>query len=165
MKLQSLDDLLIYEMKDLLDAEKQLVKALPKLAKAASNPELGKALNEHLEQTKNQVKRLEQAFEMLESRPGRQSCAAMKGLIEEGNEMIQEDAGDEVRDAGLIACAQRVEHYEIAGYGCALTFAKKLGHSDVAALLEETLTEESTADKKLTNIAEKWVNQAAMKAA
>jgi ferritin-like metal-binding protein YciE len=165
MKLNTLDDLLIYEMKDLMDAEKQLVKALPKLAKAANNPELGKALDEHLEQTKNQVKRLEQAFEILESRPGRQSCAAMKGLIEEGNELLQEDAAMDVRDAGLIACAQRVEHYEIAGYGCAVTFAKRLGHRDVASLLEENLSEESAADKKLTQIAEKWVNESAKKAA
>lgn len=161
MKLQSLDDLLIYEMKDLLDAEKQLVKALPKLAKAASNPELEKAFTEHCEETKNQVKRLEQAFEILDSRPSRQSCAAMKGLIEEGQEMMEEDAESNVRDAGLIACAQRVEHYEIAGYGSAVTFAKKLGHDDVASLLQENLSEESTADKKLTRIAEKWVNQAA----
>lgn len=160
-KLESLQDLLIHEMKDLLDAEKQLVTALPKLAKAATNPELEKAFSEHCEVTKNQVKRLEQAFEILETKPARKSCAAMKGLIEEGNEMVQEKATDDVRDAGLIACAQRVEHYEIAGYGCAVAFAKKLGRDDVADLLKETLSEESSADKKLTKIAEKWINEEA----
>src|SRR5688572_1961541 len=131
MKLNSLEDLLHHELKDLYSAENQLVKALPKMAKAASNPELKAGFEEHLEQTKGHVDRLDQIAEQIGKKLGNHKCKAMEGLIEEGGDLIDEDADEAVRDAGLIGAAQRVEHYEIAGYGTARAFAEQLGLSDV----------------------------------
>jgi ferritin-like metal-binding protein YciE len=158
MKLSSLDDLLIYELKDLYSAEKQLLKALPKMAKAAWHEILAAGFEEHLEQTKVHVERLEQIGEILGKKLGGHKCVAMEGLIKEGAEIIGEDADDAVRDAGLIGSAQRVEHYEISGYGTARTLAEHLGHEEVARLLQETLNEEKATDKKLTELAETVVN-------
>ena len=154
MKVESLDQLLQEELRDIYDAEKQLVKAIPKMAKAASSPELQEALNEHLEVTKGQVERLEQVFEKLGTKARGKTCAGMKGLIAEGEEVIGQDASDELADLAIIGAAQRVEHYEIAAYGTARTFAERLGNEEVAELLQETLTEEEEADERLTEISE-----------
>ncbi len=161
MKLKTLEDLFVEQMRDIYDAEKQLVKALPKMAKAATSADLKTAFKNHLEETKGHVKRLEQVFELVGQKARGKSCAAMEGLIEEGKEMIEADAEHAVKDAGLIAAAQRVEHYEMAGYGCLHTWAKQLGHAEAADLLEKTLNEEKSADQKLTAIAESAVNVAA----
>jgi len=158
MKLHSLDDLLPEELRDLYSAENQILKALPKMAKAASNSELQHGFQEHLEQTKGHVQRLEQICESLDLSPKGKKCKAMEGLLEEGKEMMNEDADTDVKDAALIAAAQRVEHYEIAVYGCARTYARQLGHREAANLLDQTLHEESETDKKLTEIAENMVN-------
>ena len=158
MKLESLQDLLIHELKDLYSAETQIVKALPKMAKAASSEELRTAFEEHLEETKKQVERLEQIFERLGTSARGKKCKGMEGLLEEGKEIIEEDGEDMVKDAALISAAQHVEHYEIAGYGCARTFASLLGQEEIAELLQETLDEEGAADKKLTEIAESAIN-------
>ena len=158
MALNSLRDLLVTELKDLYNAENQLLKALPKMAKAASSPDLKAAFTEHLEVTRRQVERLETIFADLGTSPKGKKCKAMEGLVEEGKEVIDEDGDPAVKDAALIAAAQRVEHYEIAGYGCARTFAQLLGHANAAALLQETLTEEGDADKKLTALAETVIN-------
>jgi ferritin-like metal-binding protein YciE len=155
----SLTTLLIEQVKDLYDAEKRLTKAIPKLAKASTNEELQAALEAHLGETEEQVARLEQIFELLEERPKAKPCEGMKGLIEEGNEHAKEDYDDDdLRDAMIIGSAQRVEHYEIAGYGTAIAHARLLGLDDVVELLEETLAEEKAADQKLTDIAESLVN-------
>ena len=154
MKLNTIEDLLHHELKDLYSAENQLVKALPKMAKAATNPELKAGFEEHLEQTRGHVERLNQAAESLGIKLTGHKCKAMEGLVEEGSELISEDAEDFVRDAGLIGAAQRVEHYEIAAYGTARTLAEKLGHNDIADLLEQTLEEEKATDVKLTEIAD-----------
>ena len=156
--MNSLHELLIEEMKDLYSAENQLLKALPKMAKAASAPELKEAFTSHLEETRGQVERLEEIFEELEASPRGKKCKAMEGLIEEGKELIDEDADPSVKDAGLIGAAQKVEHYEIAGYGTARTIAELLGHDEIAKLLQETLDEEGMADKKLTDLAESVIN-------
>jgi ferritin-like metal-binding protein YciE len=153
MKLEGLQDLYIAELKDLYSAENQLVKALPKMAKAASSPELRAAFEEHLEETRGQVDRLGKVFKELSDSPKGKKCKAMEGLIEEGSEMMEEDAPPEVMDAALIAAAQRVEHYEIAGYGTVRTYAELLGFAKAAKLLQETLDEESAADTKLTELA------------
>jgi ferritin-like metal-binding protein YciE len=158
MALNSLHDLYVEELKDLFSAETQLVKALPKMAKAATAPELRTAIEEHLEETKGQVERLETIFRELDESPKGKKCKAMEGLIEEGGELIAERGHGSVRDAGLIAAAQRVEHYEIAGYGTVRTFANLLGYEEAAALLQETLDEEANADKKLTELAETIIN-------
>ena len=158
MKLESLQELLVDELKDLYSAETQLVKALPKMAKAASSPELKAAFEEHLEETKGQVDRLVTIFEQLEGSPKGKKCKAMEGLIEEGSEVIEAEGEDSVKDAALICAAQKVEHYEMAGYGCARTFATLLGLNEVADLLQETLDEEGNADKKLTELAETVIN-------
>lgn len=158
MSLDSLHDLYVNELKDLYNAENQLVKALPKLAKAAANPDLKAAFEEHLEVTRAQVERLEQIFERLGVSPKGKKCKAMEGLVEEGKEVIEEKGTAAVRDAALIAAAQRVEHYEMAGYGCVRTFARLLGDEQAATLLQETLNEEAEADKKLTELAETVVN-------
>jgi ferritin-like metal-binding protein YciE len=152
MKLESLRDLYIDELKDLYNAEHQLLKALPKMAKAASTKDLKQAFESHLKETKGQVDRLTQIFTALKVRPTGKKCKAMEGLVEEGSEMIDEDAEPEVKDAGLIAAAQRVEHYEMAGYGCVRTYAKLLGETKAATLLQQTLDEEGAADKKLTQL-------------
>ncbi len=153
MSLDSLHALLVNELKDLYSAETQLLKALPKMAKAAASPELRTAIQEHLTETERQVERLESIFEQLESSAKGKKCKAMAGLIEEGKEIIDEDGEDAVKDAALIGAAQKVEHYEIAGYGTTRTFAQLLGLDDIANLLQETLEEESAADEKLTEIA------------
>ena len=158
MKMESLQELLSHELSDLLSAENQLVKALPKMAKAAASPELKAAFEEHLEETKGQVERLSSVFEKLGESPKRKKCKAMEGLIEEGSEVIELEGDDSVKDAALICAAQKVEHYEMAGYGCARTFASLLGLDEVAELLQETLDEEGNADKKLTEIAETTIN-------
>ncbi len=158
MTLNSFDDLFVEQLQDLYDAEQRLTKALPKMAAAAHNHSLKSAFQEHLRQTEGHVSRLERAFRTLGKTPNARTCAAMKGLIEEGSEAVSADGDADVKDAALIAAAQRVEHYEIAGYGCARTFAERLGRSDVAQILQQTLDEEAGADKKLTAIAEQIVN-------
>lgn len=142
MALDSLHDLYVDELKDLYSAENQLLKALPKMAKAASSPKLKAAIQEHLEVTKGQVERLEKIFAELDVSPRGKKCKAMEGLIEEGKEVMEEDGNPSVIDAALIAAAQRVEHYEMAGYGCVRTFATLLGYEEAANLLQETLNEE-----------------------
>jgi ferritin-like metal-binding protein YciE len=158
MSLNSLHDLYVDELKDLYNAENQLLKALPKMAKKATAPELKAAFTEHLEVTRTQVGRLEEIFTALEVSPKGKKCKAMEGLVAEGGEVLGEDGDPAVIDAALIACAQRVEHYEIAGYGCVRTFATLLGYEDAAALLQATLDEEGEADKKLTELAETVIN-------
>jgi ferritin-like metal-binding protein YciE len=153
MKLESLRDLFVDELKDLYSAEHQLLKALPKMAKAATATDLKRAFESHLKETKGQVERLEQVFASLEVSPRGKKCKAMEGLVEEGAELMKEDADPDVMDAGLIAAAQRVEHYEMAGYGCVRTYAQLLGETKAATLLQKTLDEEGAADKKLTQIA------------
>jgi ferritin-like metal-binding protein YciE len=155
----SLRELLVEELRDIYDAEKRLTKALPKISKASSHDELKSAIDAHLEETREHVTRLEQAFEALDTPARAKTCAAMKGLIEEGDEHAGEDyADDGLRDAAIIGSAQRVEHYEIAAYGTAIAHAKLLELDDVVALLESTLEEEKAADSKLTEIAESVVN-------
>jgi len=158
MKLRSLQELYVEELKDLYSAESQLLTALPKMAKAASAPQLNKAFKDHLKETEGQVRRLETIFEKLGTSPKGKKCKAMEGLIEEGKETISEDGDPSIKDAALIAAAQRVEHYEMAGYGCARTYARLLGHDDAADLLQETLDEEGSVDKKLTKLAETVIN-------
>jgi ferritin-like metal-binding protein YciE len=154
MKVDSLETLLHEELKDIYDAEKRLVKALPKMAKAASSEELRAALEEHLEVTKGQVQRLEEVFDLLGVPAKAKPCAGMKGLIEEGDEVMGQDLEDNLKDAAIIGAAQRVEHYEMAAYGTVRTMAERIGNSQVADLLEETLNEEKEADLKLTEVAE-----------
>jgi ferritin-like metal-binding protein YciE len=163
MKENLLRELYLDELRDLYSAEKQLVKALPKMAKAATAPDLRSGFEEHLEQTKGHVSRLEQIFKALDESPNGKTCKGMEGLIKEGGEMIEEDSEAEQLDAGLIAAAQRVEHYEIAGYGCVRTYATLLGEQDAVGLLEETLNEEKETDSKLTELAEN-INVEAMEA-
>lgn len=160
MSVESLQELFIDELKDLYSAEKQITKALPKMVKAARSPDLKDAFTSHLEETNEQIDRLDQIFEILEVKGKGKTCEGMKGVLSEGAEVIEDtDVGD-VRDSGLITAAQRVEHYEMAGYGGVREFAKLLGHSDLVALLDITLKEEEAADRKLTMIA-KSVNAAA----
>src|SRR5436309_2064589 len=161
MKLESLKDLYLEQLKDLYSAETQLVDALPKMADAASSPELKNAFREHLNQTRQHVDRLEQVFRKLDESPKGQTCEGMKGLVKEGEEMIKMKGEPEVIDAGLIAAAQRVEHYEIAGYGTVRTYAELLGDAEAVRLLERTLQEEEETDERLTEIAESRVNQEA----
>lgn len=158
MKLKTLQDLFVHEVQDLHSAETQLLKALPKMAKAASHQELRAGFEQHLEQTKQHVVRLEKIAEMCGKKPTGHRCKAMEGLILEGSEMIGEDAEEHVRDAGLIGAAQRVEHYEIAGYGTARALAESLGYEDAVDLLTETLEEEKATDRKLTELAESAIN-------
>jgi ferritin-like metal-binding protein YciE len=147
--------LFLEELSDLYDAEQQLVKALPKVAKAASTPELKEAINHHLEETKNQVKRLEKIFTLLHKKPEGETCKAMQGLIKEMDALLADhEFSGFVKDAAIISKAQRVEHYEIAAYGVAKTFAKQLEESKIADILNESLQEEGNADKKLSSIAE-----------
>jgi ferritin-like metal-binding protein YciE len=158
MPAHTLQDLLIETLRDTYNAEKQLVKALPKMAKAANSDELRAAFEEHLEVTRSQVTRLEQAFKELGAAVRGKQCVAMEGLIEEGKELMEEDHDPEVLDAGLIAAAQKVEHYEIAAYGTMRTWAEMLGHTRAAQLFQETLDEESEADEKLSELATTTVN-------
>jgi len=156
MKENELKELYIGDLRDIYNAENQLTKALPKMAKAATSEELRAGFEEHLEQTKGHVERLERIFNVLGEKPTGKKCKGMEGLIKEGDEMIKEDdlTGDAL-DAGLISAAQRVEHYEIASYGCIRTYAHLLGEDDAAELLEQTLNEEKGTDQKLTRLAEK----------
>jgi ferritin-like metal-binding protein YciE len=161
--LNSLQDLFIDEIKDLYSAEKQLIAALPKMAKSATNPELKSGILEHLEQTKGHVARLEQVFEIIGEKAQPKTCKAMQGLVEEGSEVLEEKGSSAVLDAAIIACAQRVEHYEIAAYGCVKTYAKLLGYDDAEKLLNETLNEEAETDEKLTKLS-KAINRKPWKA-
>jgi len=161
MSAESLKKLLIEELQDLYDAEKRLVKALPKMAKAVQDEDLKAGLNEHLEETKEHVTRLERAFKLLDETAKGKTCPAMKGLIEEGEEALSEKDASAVRDAQIIGSAQRIEHYEMAAYGTARSLAEALGENDVAELLQSTLDEEGAADEKLTNFSV-VVNEAAL---
>ena len=155
MKLETLKDLYIHELKDLFSAENQIIKALPKMAKAASNAQLAAGFKEHLAQTKEHVARLEKILKSHDETTRGPKCKGMEGVLKEGAEMIEEDAAEDVRDAGLISAAQRVEHYEMAGYGTARTYAGLLGDRQGQKLLQTTLDEEGATDKKLTKLAEK----------
>jgi len=158
MEMNSLQDLLIHDLKDLYNAEIQLTKALPKMAKAASDPNLKQAFQTHFAETEQHVQRLEQIFQELDESPEGKKCKAMEGLIEEGKDLIDEDAEPEVMDAGLIGAAQKVEHYEIAGYGTVRTYAQMLGNDQAARLLQQTLDEEGATNKKLTELAMECIN-------
>lgn len=162
MAIESLNDLFIEQLRDLYDAENQLIKALPKMAEAANSDELREGIEEHLEQTKGHAERIEQIFESLGEKAKAKKCKGMEGVIKEGSEALDEDMDPDVRDAAIIASAQRVEHYEIAGYGTARTFANLLGEREAASLLEQTLQEEKETDAKLTELAE-GINVAAEK--
>jgi len=153
-KLASLEDLYVEQLKDLYSAETQLIKALPEMAKASHAPDLKAGFQEHLEQTREHAERLEQILEALDEKPTGNKCEAMAGLIKEGKKTIGEDASPAVRDAALIAAAQRVEHYEIAGYGCVRTYAKLLGDDQASEVLQTTLDEEAETDEKLTGLSE-----------
>lgn len=165
MKIESMEDLFLEHIEDLYDAEQRLVKALPKMAEAATSPELRQGFESHLGETKGQVKRLEQVFQLLGKKSKGQTCDAMKGLIEEGEDMISSIDKSPLRDAGLIAAANRVEHYEIAAYGSARSFAQTIGLAEAVSLLDATLNEEKKADEKLTRLAESTVNREASRAA
>lgn len=156
----TLDDLYVDELRDLYSAENQLLKALPKMAKAADNQDLKAGFEEHLEQTEGHVERLENIFDALDKSPKGKKCKAMEGLVEEGSEVIKEEMASEVKDAALIAAAQRVEHYEMAGYGTVRTYAEILDYSDAAELLQSTLDEEGDTNKKLTKLAKKLNSKA-----
>jgi ferritin-like metal-binding protein YciE len=162
MKLDTLKTLYVDELRDLYNAENQLLKALPKMAKAASSEELKDAFEKHLEQTKTHVERLEEVFEEIGEKPKGKTCKAMKGLIEEGSEILHEDGEESVIDAGIIVAAQKVEHYEIASYGSVRTFAQLLGKDSSAELLQTTLDEESEANELLNTLAEDIVNPEAL---
>ena len=164
MDMESLKDLFVDELKDLYSAENQILKALPKMIKKATSKELKSGFEQHLKETEVHVERLETIFKELEESPRGKKCKGMEGVIADGKELMEEDAEPEVMDAGLIGAAQHVEHYEMAGYGSARDFAKMLGLSEVASLLEETLEEEKAADKKLTAVAS-GVNKQAKQAA
>jgi ferritin-like metal-binding protein YciE len=158
LKLSSLRDLLLEELRDLYNAEQQLIEALPKMADAAKTSALKSAFKHHLEETKQHASRLEHVFAGIREKPAGETCEAMKGLIKEGELIIKAEGDADVRDAGLIGAAQRVEHYEMAGYGTARTLARRLGENEIASVLQQTLNEEGEADKKLTSIAESQVN-------
>ena len=162
MKVKSMDDLLLLELKDLYSAEKQLLKALPKMAAKATNPQLKKALEKHLTETEGQVGRLDQIAGLLEVKLTGHACKAMEGLIAEGDELLKEIEPGDLLDAAMIGACNRVEHYEIASYGTARAFAQQLNHSQVVKLLQANLDEEGAADKTLTKIAESRVNEAAL---
>ncbi len=164
MSVSSMEELFLDELKDLYSAEKQITKALPKLARAATSPELREAFESHLEETKGHVDRLEKAFELLGKAPRGKTCHGMQGVLEEGAEVLEDTEKGDVRDAALISAAQRVEHYEIAAYGCVHEYANLLGQKKIADLLEETLNEEKAADEKLNGIS-KSVNSQALQAA
>jgi ferritin-like metal-binding protein YciE len=162
-KIHSLEDLLEHELRDIYHAEKQLLKALPKLAKAASSEQLRETLERHAKQTEGQISRLEQAFKKLGKSAVAEKCVGMEGLIEEAEDILSDDVDDEVRDAAIIAAAQKTEHYEICAYGTTATWAKMLGFEEVADLLAENLDEEETADELLTDLAKSSVNEEALR--
>ncbi len=155
---KTLDDLFLHNLKDIYNAEKQLVKALPKMAKGATSENLRTAILDHLQETHGQVERLEQVFQLLDVGARGIKCAAMEGLVEEGAEVLEDDFEGAVRDAAIIAAANKVEHYEIATYGTLISFARLLGHGDIEELLQATLDEEKAADQKLTELAESEIN-------
>lgn len=159
--MDTLQDLYIDELRDIYDAESQLVKALPKMAKAASSKQLQEAFEHHLKQTQEHVKRLEKIFDDMDTNPKGETCEAMQGLIKEGEQMIKKDADSDVKDAALIASAQRVEHYEIAAYGTVCTYADRLSHTEALSTLKKTLEEEKETDAKLTDLAVNSINQKA----
>jgi ferritin-like metal-binding protein YciE len=165
MEIDSLRKLYVDELKDLYSAEKQILQALPKMAKKATNAQLKKGFETHLEETRGQVERLDRIFELLGKSSRGKKCKGMEGLLEEGKEMMQEDMEPEVMDAALIASAQKVEHYEIAGYGTVRTYAQLLGEDQHARLLQQTLDEEGNTDKKLTQLAESSINVEALQEA
>ena len=158
MELNSMEDLYVEQLGDLYDAEQRIAKALPKMAQAAHAPELKRAFETHLRETENQVRRLEQCFKLLGKPAKAKTCEATKGLIAEGEEVVSAKGDPDVKDAALIAAAQRVEHYEMAAYGCTRNFAMRCGQHEAASILQETLDEEGATDKKLTEIAEASVN-------
>jgi ferritin-like metal-binding protein YciE len=160
-ELNSFQDLFVYEIEDLYDAENRLTKALPKMADAATSSQLKQAIEQHLTETQGHVSRLETIFREMNMEPKRETCEAMKGLISEGEEVVEAKGDPDVKDAAIIAAAQRVEHYEISGYGTARSFAQRLGMTQAANLLQQTLDEEAAADKKLNEIAESAVNRQA----
>jgi ferritin-like metal-binding protein YciE len=164
MALKTLQDLFVDELKDVYSAEKQILKALPTMAKAAASPDLRRAFETHRQQTEGQVARLDNIFEQLGESPRGKKCKGMEGLLAEGTEMMEEEGEQAVIDAGLIAAAQRVEHYEMAAYGCLQSYATLLGHAKAATLLEETLQEEEAADQLLSELADGGVNEAALSA-
>ena len=157
-KLSSLDDLLVHELQDIYNAEGQILKALPKMAKAATNPDLKAAFEEHRAQTEGQVRRLEQVFKLLGHPAKGKKCDGMAGLIEEGKKILEEEADPAVKDAALIMAAQKVEHYEIAAYGCLCTYAEMLGYDEAHDLLGQNLDEEEATDERLTALAESVIN-------
>ena len=163
MKIESMEDLFLEQIEDLYDAEKRLVKALPDMAQACTSQTLRQAIESHLMETEGHVNRLEKVFRMIGKDPQSQTCDAMKGLISEGEDIVDDIDESSLRDAGIIAAANRVEHYEIAAYGSARTFAQTLGLTEAAALLEQTLQEEKRADQKLTQLAESMVNEEALR--
>ena len=165
MAMKTMNDLLITFMQDVYYAERQILKALPKMAKASENEELKQALMHHREETQRQVERLDEAFEALGKRARGQTCEAIKGLIEEGDEIVEQFEAGTVRDAGILACAQAVEHYEMARYGTIIAWAKAVGADDVARLMQETLDEEKKADATLNQLAQRRINQQAVKQA
>ncbi|MEP6261606.1 MAG: ferritin-like domain-containing protein [Gillisia sp.] len=160
--MKNLSDLFEHQLKDLYSAESQLIKALPKMAKKASDAKLKKAIEDHLEETKEQKQRLKEVCDELGIKPTGEECKAMKGLIEEAESFLKEKADEDVRDAGIIAEAQRVEHYEISAYGTAVRYAKELGHKDIAKKLQKTLDEEQKADTDLNKMAEGRLNKKAI---
>jgi ferritin-like metal-binding protein YciE len=164
MEMESLKDLMIDELKDLYSAENQILKALPKMIKRATSPELKNGFAKHLKETEGHVERLDKIFQQLDASPRGKKCKGMEGIIEDGKELMEEDAEPEVMDAGLIGAAQHVEHYEMAGYGCVRTYAELLGLSNVTKLLQTTLDEEKATDEKLTELARK-INVEAERAA
>ena len=164
MSLDSLETLFIEELRDIYNGEKQIVRALPKMAKAAESPELQQAFTKHLKETEAQVQRLERIFQDLGQAVRGKQCKGLQGILEEGKETLEKDNDASVLDAALIASAQKVEHYEIATYGCLRTYAQLLGHTQAVKLLEQTLSEEEAADKKLTELGESGINQAAASA-
>jgi ferritin-like metal-binding protein YciE len=161
MSLDSLEKLFLEELKDVYNAEKQILRALPRMAKAAESPQLEQAFTQHLKETQGQVQRLERIFKDLGQPARGKKCKGMEGLLEEGKEVLEEEGEPAVIDAALIASAQRVEHYEIAAYGCLRTYASLLGYSEAERLLQQTLAEEGAADQKLSKLGESGINQAA----
>ena len=162
MKMETLQDVYVEELRDLYDAENQLLKALPRMAKAATSPELKSAFEDHLEQTQEHVNRLDQVFEKIGAKPKGKRCEAMKGLIAEAKNLMSERIEHDALDVGLIVAAQKVEHYEIAGYGSVRTFAELLGQDEASGLLQETLEEEKETDERLTDLAESSINVEAL---
>lgn len=158
MKLATLEDLYVDQLRDMHSAEKQLTRALPAMARAASSPDLAKAITDHLEQTRMHVQRLEKILKALDKSPGRKVCKAMQGLVDEGKELLEAKSDEQVLDVGIIMAAQKVEHYEIASYGCLRTYATQLDRENDAQLLDQTLEEEKAADDTLTNLAIGTIN-------